>query len=127
LNYSKSIVVNDGSFSDDTEVWQITDNCGTEYERPIVDSSEYLQAIGFVGYPLVVEVRSAKDPHLLFGRMTYFLYELDNSPGGQIAAGVILLLFAVAMILMSLYKTYRFLIKYTFPNYLRNKRKSRYY
>ena len=63
---------------------------------------------------------------MAFGRMTNLLFELDNSPGGQIAAGVILLMFAVSMLLMSLYKTYRFLIKYTFPNYSRNRRLSKY-
>lgn len=63
---------------------------------------------------------------MLFGSITHGLYELDNSPGGQIAAGVILLMFAVSMLLMSLYKTYRFLIKYTFPNYNKNRRLGRY-
>ena len=111
-----------GVLTDSTAVWQFRDFCGFEYEDPVEDSSEFLQPIEFKGIPIMIEVRSGKDPHMLFGKLTRGLYELDNSPGGQIAAGVILLMFAVSMLLMSLYKTYRFLIKYTFPRYNRSKR-----
>ena len=51
---------------------------------------------------------------------------LDESPGGAIAAGVILLIFAICMFGMSLYKTYRFCIKYTLKDHMRKKRQRRY-
>lgn len=85
-----------------------------------------MQEVAFKGYPIRVEIRSAHDPHIKFGKMTKGFYELDNSAAGQIAAGVILLLFGVAMLMMSAYKTYRFCIKYTFPNWKRDKRAARY-
>lgn len=73
-----------------------------------------------------VEVRSAKDPHVRFGYETRGRFVLDESPGGQIAAGLILLFFAVLMCGMSGYKTYRFCVKYTLKDYYRKKRERRY-
>jgi hypothetical protein len=61
-----------------------------------------------------------------FGLRTDGNFVLDASPGGQIAAGVILLIFSIIMMLMSMYKTYRFCVKYTFKDYLRKKKEKRY-
>ena len=66
-----------------------------------------------------VEVRHAKDPHVLFSVLTHGSYELDEKAGGQIAAGVLLILFSICMLGMSCYKTYRFCIKYTLKDYQR--------
>jgi len=53
-------------------------------------------------------------------------FYLDESPGGLLLAGVILLLFAVAMLALAAYKTYRFCIKYTLRDYFRRRRMSKY-
>ena len=91
------------------------------------NSREFQQIINFYDYPLTVSVRHSQDPHVRFGQMTGGTYSLDLSPGSQIAAGLILLVFAVAMLAMSLYKTYRFCIKYTLKDYLTERRRRRYY
>ena len=91
-----------------------------------MDSREFQQRINFYGYPITVEVRSAHDPHVLFGARTRGRFVLDESPGGQIAAGIILLLFAIAMLGMSAFKSYRFCIKYTCRDYLRRRRMKKY-
>lgn len=96
------------------------------HNEAVYDSTKYLQDISFTGFPLTLEIRSAHDPHVKFGQMTSGFYELDNSASGQIAAGVILLIFGAAMLLMSAYKTYRFCVKYTFPNWQRERRAKRY-
>jgi len=58
--------------------------------------------------------------------MTKGYYILDDPAGGQIVAGLILLLFAICMLGMSAYKTYRFCKKYTFQEYHRKKRMQKY-
>jgi len=97
-------------------------SCGIEHKRGLGNSQEFKQLINFYEYPIEVEVRSAKDPHIQFGILTRGQFLLDESPGGQIAAGVILLIFAILMCGMSIYKTYRFCIKYTLKDYQRKKR-----
>jgi len=93
-----------------------------EHDEQLADSREFQQEIGFFNYPFTLEIRSAKDPHVRFGGNTRGLFILDESPSGQIAAGVLLLIFGIAMLLMSAYKTYRFCIKYTCRDYLRKRR-----
>lgn len=90
------------------------------------DSREYHQEMEFHGYPIKLEFRSANDPHVKFGLRTKGTFILDSSPGGQIAAGAILLFFGTAMLLMSFYKSYRFCVKYTFKEYFRKKRMRQY-
>ena len=69
-----------------------------------------------------MEIRSAHDPHVLFGQMTRGRFVLDNSASGQIAAGSVLLIFGILMLLMSAYKTYRFCVKYTCREYFQQRR-----
>ena len=49
--------------------------------------------------------------------MTRGRFILDNSASGQIAAGSVLLIFGILMLMMSAYKTYRFCVKYTCREY----------
>lgn len=51
---------------------------------------------------------------------------LDQSPAGQITAGIILMFFGGIMLALSMYKTYRFCVKYTFREYFRKKRLRQY-
>ena len=106
--------------------WEVKGNCGIAWKEKLLDSSEYVQEVDFFDYPITVQVRSEHDPHVKFGLRTEGNFVLDASPGGQIAAGVILLMFAIIMILMSMYKTYRFCVKYTFKDYLRKKKEKKY-
>lgn len=75
---------------------------------------------------MTVEIRSAKDPHVIFGEMTKGKFVLDDSADSQIAAGSILLLFGLLMLAMSAYKTYRFCVKYTCRGYLQRRRMMKY-
>lgn len=102
--------------------WKVAGSCGVEHKQALPNSQEFKQEIKFDNYPITVEIRSAKDPHLQFGRLTHGTFRLDESPGGQIAAGAILLVFGIAMFGMSCYKSYRFCIKYTLKGYLARKR-----
>lgn len=107
--------------------WQFqTKPCALQYRQRVADSREYLQEIGFHGYPMTVEIRSAKDPHVLFGQRTKGKFVLDDSADSQIAAGSILLLFGILMLAMSAYKTYRFCIKYTCRGYLQRRKMAKY-
>lgn len=108
------------------ESWQPLGLCGIEYNELVQDSRNFTQKIDFYGYDFNIQIRSAHDPHLKFGIMTRLTYTLDQQPGALIFAGVILLFFAVIMLAMSVYKSYRFCIKYTFRNYLRDRRQKRY-
>jgi len=110
----------------DNEQWKVTGTCGVEHKQALPNSQEFKQEIKFENYPMTVEIRSAKDPHLQFGKLTHGTFRLDESPGGQIAAGTILLIFGIAMFAMSFYKSYRFCVKYTFKDYLARKRQQRY-
>lgn len=58
--------------------------------------------------------------------MTKGKFVLDNSASGQIAAGSVLLIFGILMLLMSAYKTYRFCIKYTCRDYLARRKMNKY-
>ena len=69
-----------------------------------------------------MQIRSAKDPHVMFGILTGGSFYLGPTSSGLILAGVILLLFSFAMLGLAGYKTYRFCIKYTFKEYLRKQR-----
>jgi hypothetical protein len=53
-----------------------------EYDVKVDNSREFLQQVDFRGYPLIIEVRSAKDPHIIFGQESRGFFELDPSPGG---------------------------------------------
>lgn len=90
------------------------------------DSREYFQEVAFHDYPMTVEIRSAKDPHILFGEMTKGRFILDDNANSQIAAGSILLVFGILMLSMSAYKTYRFCIKYTCRDYVRRRKMRKY-
>ena len=74
----------------------------------------------------MVEFRSANDPHIKFGLRTGGSFMLDQSPAGQITAGIILMFFGGIMLALSMYKTYRFCVKYTFREYFRKKRLRQY-
>lgn len=99
--------------------WQFLPKpCALRYSQRVEDSREYFQEVGFHDYPMTLEIRSAKDPHILFGQMTKGKFLLDDSADSQIAAGSILLIFGILMLAMSAYKTYRFCVKYTCRGYL---------
>lgn len=116
-----------GRIQDQKYSWQFQAKpCSLQYKQGVRDSRAYLQAVEFYGYPITVEIRSAKDPHILFGQMTKGKFMLDDSAQSQIAAGTILLVFAVLMLAMSAYKTYRFCIKYTCRSYLARRRMMKY-
>jgi len=104
----------------------LTKPCSLLYKQGVKNSSDYLQHVDFLGYPITVEIRSAKDPHILFGQMTKGKFVLDDSAQSQIAAGSILLVFAILMLTMAAYKTYRFCIKYTCRTYLARRRMMKY-
>lgn len=58
--------------------------------------------------------------------MTKGKFVLDNSASGQIAAGSVLLIFGILMLMMSAYKTYRFCVKYTCREFLQRRKMNKY-
>ena len=75
---------------------------------------------------MTIQIRSAHDPLIKFSHMTNGSFSLDQSTRSQVSAGIILLLFALAMLSMSAYKTYRYCIKYTMRDYFSAKRRKAY-
>lgn len=58
--------------------WQFRSKpCALRYQQLVSDSREYYKEVDFHGYPIAVEIRSAKDPHVLFGEMTKGKFILD--------------------------------------------------
>lgn len=90
------------------------------------DSREFQQVIDFYDYPFSLQIRHKRDPLLVFADITNWTFSLDQKPSSQIAAGVILLLFSLLLLGLAGYKTYRFCIKYTLRDYIREKRRRRY-
>ena len=99
--------------------WQATESCGTTHAEKLPHSSNFNQAMEFSGFPMTIEVRSAKDPHVLFGDRTKNLYALDEDAVQSESAGLILLIFGIIMMIISMYKTYRYCLKYIFKDYYR--------
>jgi hypothetical protein len=62
----------------------------------------------------------------VFGEITANSYVLDTKAGSSIFAGVVLMLFALSMLIMAGYKTYRFCIKYTLKDYLLERKRRKY-
>ena len=83
-----------------------------------------MQEVQFFGYDIDVEVRSSRDPHIRFGRATNGRYQMDESATQLKSAGAILILFAVAMFGCSVYKTYRFCVKYTCRDCIEERRRA---
>ena len=63
---------------------------------------------------------------MLYKTLTLGLMELDEEPKRQVVAGLVLLITAVPMLIISIYKTYRFCIKYTLREYLQDRRAAKY-
>ena len=80
----------------------------------------------FFDYNVTVEIRSVEDPHVQFGEITGGSFVLDQSASALITTGSILMVFSICMLAMSGYKTYRFCIKYTLRNYLRERKMRKY-
>lgn len=106
--------------------WRFKGTCGFKYDQQIEDSREPIQDIDFVDYPIDIEVRSVHDPHYKFGVSTGGRFILDVSAHQMKAAGSVLIFFAICMLCMSGYKTYRFCIKYTCREWLEDQRRLRY-
>jgi len=62
------------------EEWFMEHNCGVYHKELLKNSSMFRQEIKFSGYPFTVHVRSARDPHLEFGKLTHNSFVLDQDP-----------------------------------------------
>jgi hypothetical protein len=53
-------------------------------------------------------IKSAKDPHAVFKRLTSGRLELDEDPNNEFIAGIVLLVCGSIMLFIALYKLFRF-------------------
>ena len=44
--------------------WYVSGTCGIYHKEAVHNSSDFRQLISFYGYPITVQLRSAKDPHI---------------------------------------------------------------
>lgn len=78
--------------------WQHKGYCGTDYKDHVNDSSVYQQEVSFVDRSVTVEVKSWRDPKILFRNLTRGTNRLDDEPTGEIIGGVLLLLFGLLLL-----------------------------
>ena len=81
--------------------WHDQGYCGIEYGKILENSKQKFQEIDFFDYKFNVEIRSAKDPSLIFKQLTLNTLKLDGDPVKEKIAGVILLFFAIIFALIS--------------------------
>jgi Tfp pilus assembly protein PilF len=60
----------------ESEGWENVGNCGIRWKTRLNDSRDYQQEINF-HHNIVVEFRSANDPHIKFGLRTDGSFMLD--------------------------------------------------
>ena len=87
--------------------WFQTGHCEFLYDVYVNDSTQFDQQVDFKNYTITVEVRSQKDPHLVFHDLTDGRMKIDEDPKGEIVAGVVLLMISLGMIIIGAHRTYR--------------------
>ena len=76
------------------------------------DSRDFNQQVNFFDFEFQLTVKSAKDPHAVFKRLTNGRFELDEEPDKELFAAIVLLSAGALMLFIAAYKSYRFCIKY---------------
>ena len=87
--------------------WQHKGFCSLDYKESVNDSTKFKQDVSFVNRSLTVEVKSSRDPKILFRELTRGTNLLDEEPTGEIIGGVMLLLFGIALLAQATYLFYR--------------------
>ena len=90
------------------------------------NSRDVFQEVNFDNEPLKVIVRSAKDPHTIFKKLTKGKDKIDEEPRRQLIGGIIMLSFAGCLLLGSLWRCYRFCIDHVLRGYFASKRAENY-
>ena len=107
-------------------MWTQTGTCGLEYDLFLPDSRIYYQDISISNLTFNIQVHSSRSPAEIYKDVTRGLGKLDDEPAREKTAAIILLCGAIPMLLLSLYKTYRFCVKYTLADWLRKRKMKRY-
>lgn len=92
--------------------WVYKGTCRREYGAPIPDSVSYAQKIRFSDYNFTLEVQSYQNPSQLFTRVTGGIGHLDEDPAQQLNLSICLLILALAILGLSLYKACNAVQKY---------------
>ena len=90
-----------------------------KYNVWLEDSKIYYQDIKISNLTFKLSVLSSRSPEVIYNKVTNKKGRLDEEPAREWTVAIILLTGAVMMLLISLYKTYRFCIKYTLKDWLR--------
>ena len=106
--------------------WEISRQCGIHQNTKINATAEKDTETLLHGYPIAIQIRHHSDPHFNFGFTTNGAFIVDQKPASLILSGIILLIFSLAMLGLSAYKTYRFCIKYTLRDFLADRRRRKY-
>lgn len=90
------------------------------------NSRDIFQEVSFDNEPLKVIVRSARDPHTIFKKLTLGKEKIDEEPRRQLIGGIIMLSFASCLMVGALWRCYRFLVDRVLRRYLASKRAEKY-
>ena len=106
--------------------WHQVGHCDYLYDLFVNDSRKFEQDVKFTNYTITVEVRSKKDPHLVFHDLTEGRMKVDEDPIGEVVAGVVLLLISLGMITLGAHRTYRCCFKKVIRPYIWRQRAREY-
>lgn len=92
--------------------WKIDGIFHSEHRNKTIENRDYHQNIGFNDYPITIEVRSNRDPKVVFKALTNGKEVIDEEPEKEKIAAIILLVIGSLTALITLYKIYRHCVKY---------------